>query len=153
MESQCECLESELPHPISRFLRRLRVPLFRWIRMLVAMIDRVAGGLNQLRPNTRKIRQDEFFDPTGSPKARLASWRPGHGWRSTLSPSPKARPMSTPLPALSTFGHEIRSSIEEATELDDADTADLFTEVSRGVDKWLWFVESHYQASKVWRRG
>ena len=50
--------------------------------------------------------------------------------------------------ALSTFGHEIRSSIDEATDLDDADTADLFTEVSRGIDKWLWFVEAHYQASK-----
>ena len=50
--------------------------------------------------------------------------------------------------ALSTFGQEIRASIDEANELDDADTADLFTEVSRGIDKWLWFVEAHSQASK-----
>ena len=48
--------------------------------------------------------------------------------------------------ALSTFGQEIRSSIYEADELDDADTADIFTEVSRGIDKWLWFVEAHIQA-------
>ena len=27
----------------------------------------------------------------------------------------------------------------------DADTADIFTEVSRGVDKWLWMVEAHLQ--------
>jgi starvation-inducible DNA-binding protein len=33
-----------------------------------------------------------------------------------------------------------------SNELSDADTADLFTEVSRGVDKWLWFVEAHLQA-------
>jgi starvation-inducible DNA-binding protein len=26
------------------------------------------------------------------------------------------------------------------------DTADLFTEVLRGIDKWLWFVEAHVQA-------
>lgn len=50
--------------------------------------------------------------------------------------------------ALSTFGQEARATIEQANELDDADTADLFTEVSRGVDKWLWFVEAHSQAPR-----
>ena len=50
--------------------------------------------------------------------------------------------------ALSTFGQEVRTTIEEAAALDDADTADLFTEVSRGIDKWLWFVEAHSQAAK-----
>ena len=50
--------------------------------------------------------------------------------------------------ALSTFGEEARTTIEEANAFDDADTADLFTEVSRGIDKWLWFVEAHSQASK-----
>jgi starvation-inducible DNA-binding protein len=50
--------------------------------------------------------------------------------------------------ALSAFGHEVRTAIEEADSFDDADTADLFTEVSRGIDKWLWFVEAHTQAAK-----
>ena len=50
--------------------------------------------------------------------------------------------------ALSTFGEEARTTIDEANAFDDADTADLFTEVSRGIDKWLWFVEAHSQASK-----
>ena len=50
--------------------------------------------------------------------------------------------------ALSTFGQEARNTIDDANELDDADTADLFTEVSRGIDKWLWFVEAHSQAPK-----
>jgi len=50
--------------------------------------------------------------------------------------------------ALGCFGEEVRESIQEATALEDADTADLFTEVSRGIDKWLWFVEAHNQASK-----
>lgn len=49
--------------------------------------------------------------------------------------------------ALSTFGREARATIGEAEELNDADTADLFTEVSRGIDKWLWFVEAHSQAT------
>ncbi len=49
---------------------------------------------------------------------------------------------------LSAFGHEARKTIDEADELDDADTADIFTEISRGIDKWLWFVEAHSQADK-----
>jgi len=39
-------------------------------------------------------------------------------------------------------------AIDEANSLDDADTVGLFTEVSRGIGKWLWFVEAHSQASK-----
>jgi starvation-inducible DNA-binding protein len=39
-----------------------------------------------------------------------------------------------------------RRAIEQNNELGDLDTADLFTEVSRGIDKWLWFVEAHLQA-------
>ena len=49
---------------------------------------------------------------------------------------------------LATFGREVRLSIDEAAELEDAGTADLFTEISRGIDKWLWFVEAHSQATK-----
>jgi len=50
--------------------------------------------------------------------------------------------------ALSTFGREARNTIDEVNALEDADTADLFTEISRGTDKWLWFVEAHSQATK-----
>jgi starvation-inducible DNA-binding protein len=50
--------------------------------------------------------------------------------------------------ALSTFGREARMTIDEADKFGDADTADIFTEISRGVDKWLWFVEAHTQASR-----
>ena len=50
--------------------------------------------------------------------------------------------------ALSAFGKETRKTIDQADELGDADTADIFTEVSRGIDKWLWFVEAHIQAAK-----
>ena len=45
--------------------------------------------------------------------------------------------------ALSTFGAAVRGAIDEAAKLGDADTADLFTEISRGIDKDLWFVEAH----------
>jgi starvation-inducible DNA-binding protein len=33
-------------------------------------------------------------------------------------------------------------------DLGEPDAADLFTEVSRGTDKWLWFVEAHLPAER-----
>jgi len=50
--------------------------------------------------------------------------------------------------ALAAFGATARKAIDQANELGDLDTADLFTEVSRGIDKWLWFVEAHVQAER-----
>lgn len=50
--------------------------------------------------------------------------------------------------ALASFGKVARQAIQQANEFQDLDTADLFTEVSRGVDKWLWFVEAHMQADR-----
>jgi starvation-inducible DNA-binding protein len=50
--------------------------------------------------------------------------------------------------ALAAFGKAVRKGITQANELGDLDTADLFTEVSRGIDKWLWFVEAHLQAER-----
>jgi len=45
--------------------------------------------------------------------------------------------------ALASFGERIRRAIDELEELGDADATDICTEISRGVDKWLWFVEAH----------
>jgi starvation-inducible DNA-binding protein len=41
----------------------------------------------------------------------------------------------------------VRKNIDDAAEAGDADTADIFTEVSRGLDKALWFLEAHVQES------
>jgi starvation-inducible DNA-binding protein len=49
--------------------------------------------------------------------------------------------------ALAAFGRAVRIGIEEMNELEDADSADLLTDISRGVDKWLWFVEAHQQGA------
>ena len=50
--------------------------------------------------------------------------------------------------ALAAAGKAVRAAIDRATELGDADTSDLLTGVSRGLDKSLWFVEAHLQAEK-----
>jgi len=50
--------------------------------------------------------------------------------------------------ALAAFGKSARKAITQSNELGDLDTADLFTEISRGTDKWLWFVEAHLQTER-----
>jgi starvation-inducible DNA-binding protein len=50
--------------------------------------------------------------------------------------------------AIAQFGKLARQAIAQSAELLDADTTDLFTEISRGNDKWLWFLEAHLQAAR-----
>ncbi len=45
--------------------------------------------------------------------------------------------------ALAAFGQSIRDAAGLSTTQGDVTTADLFTEISRGIDQQLWFVESH----------
>jgi starvation-inducible DNA-binding protein len=49
---------------------------------------------------------------------------------------------------LAAFGKGARKAIDQANDLGDLDTADLFTEVTRGIDKSLWFVEAHLQTER-----
>jgi starvation-inducible DNA-binding protein len=44
---------------------------------------------------------------------------------------------------LAAFGQSARDAIGQSETVGDADTADLFTAISRGVDHQLWLVESH----------
>lgn len=45
--------------------------------------------------------------------------------------------------ALAKFGESVREAIDQADDFGDAITADLFTQIGRGIDQQLWFVESH----------
>jgi starvation-inducible DNA-binding protein len=45
--------------------------------------------------------------------------------------------------ALAAYGKTVRRAIDQSDELGDKGTADIFTEISRGADKYLWFVEAH----------
>ena len=42
-----------------------------------------------------------------------------------------------------TYTKHLREAIDATDELGDADTADLYTEISRTADKRLWFLEAH----------
>ncbi len=41
------------------------------------------------------------------------------------------------------YGAHLRGAIDHASDLGDADTSDLYTEISRTIDKRLWFLEAH----------
>ncbi len=43
------------------------------------------------------------------------------------------------------FANTTRANIDKAEEFGDKDTADLFAEVSRQMDKDMWFIEAHLQ--------
>ncbi|MFQ3582479.1 MAG: DNA starvation/stationary phase protection protein Dps [Chloracidobacterium sp.] len=46
------------------------------------------------------------------------------------------------------FAKHVRATIAETDALGDADTADLYTGISRAVDKRLWLLEAHLQAPR-----
>ena len=43
----------------------------------------------------------------------------------------------------SVYGKHVREAIDITDDLGDADTADMYTEISRTIDKRLWFLEAH----------
>ncbi len=46
---------------------------------------------------------------------------------------------------MAAFGAHVRAAIDSTTEMGDPSTADLYTQVSRTIDKRLWFLEAHLQ--------
>ena len=50
--------------------------------------------------------------------------------------------------ALTSFGKIARSAIGKSNENGDAVTADIFTEILRGVEKSLWMLEAHLQLQR-----
>jgi len=70
--------------------------------------------------------------------------------RSTLDSYPPlaseaAQHLEAVASALAAFGRSARHGIEAMDKLGDAASADILTEIVRGIDKWLWFVEAHFQ--------
>ena len=47
------------------------------------------------------------------------------------------------------YGKLVRDGIAVTDDWGDADTADLYTEISRAIDKRLWFLEAHLQGSPL----
>lgn len=54
---------------------------------------------------------------------------------------------------LAIYAKHVREAIDQVDELGDADTADLYTEISRNIDMRLWFLEAHLQSSETDQNG
>jgi starvation-inducible DNA-binding protein len=50
---------------------------------------------------------------------------------------------------LAIYAKSLRQNIRKTDELEDMDTNDLFVEISRAIDKRLWFLEAHLQSSSA----
>ena len=70
----------------------------------------------------------------------------GEGFTRTRKSLRTARSRPRGPRALRRTARQVRVAAKKGPELGDAGTADIFTEVSRGIDKWLWFVEAHLKA-------
>ena len=104
--------------------------------------------------DTFRDQQDEYVDMMAERITQLGGTARGTvqevGKKTALEPYPiNIYQVSDHIHALidryATFANAIRANIDEVDEAGDPDTADLFTEVSRGMDKQLWFLEAHTQ--------
>jgi starvation-inducible DNA-binding protein len=98
--------------------------------------------------------QDEWNDEMAERVAQLGGTALGTtqavGSASKLPPYPTdiyaiADHLAALIDRYADYGNALRENIDAADDAGDADTADLFTEVSRGIDKQLWFLEAHVQ--------
>ncbi len=98
--------------------------------------------------------QDEYVDTMAERITQLGGTVRGTvqtvGEKTTLPPYPvDIYQVSDHIHALidryATVANAIRANIDEVDEAGDPDTADILTEVSRGIDKQLWFLEAHTQ--------
>ena len=101
-----------------------------------------------------RTEQDEWNDTMAERSVQLGG--AAIGTTQAVAGAPKLPPYPTDTYAIADHlaalidryadsGNALRSSIDEAAEAGDADTADVFTEISRGIDKQLWFLEAHVQ--------
>jgi starvation-inducible DNA-binding protein len=51
--------------------------------------------------------------------------------------------------SLAAYAQVVRQAIDQCIKSNDANSADIFTEISRSVDKNLWMVEAHSQAPLI----
>jgi starvation-inducible DNA-binding protein len=99
-----------------------------------------------------QARVDGFVDDIAERVTALAGIAAGTAQvavaNSTLEPYPtditdQTAHLKAVADRIAAFGKQVRSAIDAADEASDKDTADLFTGMSRQLDKDLWFIEAH----------
>ncbi|HTR15744.1 MAG TPA: DNA starvation/stationary phase protection protein Dps [Acetobacteraceae bacterium] len=110
-------------------------------------------GIHEMLDGFR-TKQDDWNDMMAERAAQLGGAAIGTSQaimtNSKLAPYPTdiytiADHLAALIDRYATFAAAIHASIAEADAAGDATTTDLFTEISRGADKQLWFLEAHVQ--------
>jgi starvation-inducible DNA-binding protein len=105
------------------------------------LFDKVAGVVeeysDEIAERDRRPRRHRRNGQTATERSFLEAYR--------LGVADAAAHRAAITAALASFGEGARNAIDESASFGDADTSDLFTEVSRGIDYQLWLVESHRQ--------
>jgi len=97
---------------------------------------------------------DDFVDTTAERATQLGGT--AYGTVQDVSKNSSCKPYPTDIYRVAdhiaalidryaTVANNVREAIKITDEAGDDDTSDLFTEVSRGLDKHLWFLEAHVQ--------
>jgi starvation-inducible DNA-binding protein len=109
---------------------------------LRALFDQVAQGVEEDANliAARIVQLGGMAEDTAQAVARRTSLD-----RHLLSPADGNGHIDALSTTLTAFGRHARYASEQATELKDADTADIFTQIARGIDTWLWFVQTSQQ--------
>ncbi len=101
-----------------------------------------------------RAEQDEWTDSMAERITQLGGTARGTvqevGRETSLKPYPTdiyaiADHLAALIERYAACANAVRQNIDDTDEAGDADTADLLTEVSRGLDKQLWFLEAHTQ--------
>ena len=104
--------------------------------------------------DTFRTEQDEWVDMMAERITQLGGTARGTvqevGRETSLEPYPTniyavADHIKALIDRYARFANAVRQNIDDTDEAGDAGTADLLTEVSRAVDKQLWFLEAHTQ--------
>ena len=101
-------------------------------------------------PPGRSLWQGGCSSQKQLPKGQALIWlRPGRICPENDAQSASERDYVQSLSgALASFGKIAREAIAKCNELGDAVSADIFTEILRGVEKWLWMVEEHLELQR-----
>lgn len=110
-------------------------------------------GIHEMLDGFRSA-QDEWNDMMAERVVQLGGTAKGTSQvvakASALSPYPTdtyavADHLAALIDRYAVFANAVRENIDDTEEAGDAGTADLLTEISRGIDKQLWFLEAHVQ--------
>ena len=101
---------------------------------------------------SRRARRARRPSSAAMPWARFAWLRPTPACRKPDRHQRRYRLRRALVERYGILANNMRAAIDEADKAGDKDTADLFTEISRELDKYLWFLQAHCTGRLAGRR-